>query len=128
MLGNLQFIRKRTAQRRFVALWVCLVALELFCPAIYDGRTYASAKVGAGYSKSVQSDGPGSASMSDCNDATEHHGSKVCDDECLCHISALPVTPFVINTARFSRDRVVPRFVEGIFDSLPPPYLPPKFS
>ena len=132
MSGVFHFIRKRATRRRFVGLWLGLVALELFCPALCE-RTYASfttsntAPIEISSSTKTQSD-PEATSVSACNDLGEHHRSTVCNDECLCHASAIPVVAIDMTKASFKSDRLLLPFVEGIVNSLPPPYLPPKFS
>lgn len=131
MYGIFHSLRKRTAKRRFVALWFCLVTIELFCPALCGEQTYAAtsdfSQAEINFSTETKSD-TSEASLSTCNDQGGHDQSTVCNDECLCHATAIPVVGIGMTGAGVRSDRIALLFAEGIFSSLPPPYLPPKFS
>lgn len=131
MYGVFLSIRKRAAKRRFVALWLCLVAIELFCPALCGEQTYAATskfpQTEIRCTTITKSDAS-EMSLSSCNNQGEHDQLTVCNDECLCHATAIPGLAFSMESVSVQTDRISLLFAESIFSSLPPPYLPPKFS
>ena len=135
MLGRFQFIRKREAKRRFVAFWLFIVAIELFCPALCGNQASAASvtdlqDIVAASNTDAAPARPSSAtpSFSSCEDPTNHDQSAVCNDECLCHGVVLSSIDSGPNSPAAHSDRVTATFAQRIFSSLPPPYLPPKFS
>lgn len=132
MYGIFHFLRRRVAKRRFVAVWLCLVAVELFCPALCDDQTYAattsnSSQTEISFSTNSKSDAS-ETSLSACDDRARHAQSTICNDECLCHATAIPSIVVGMKSASIQTYRITPYFGESIFNSLPPPYLPPKLS
>lgn len=130
MYGIFHSLRKRAVKRRFVALWFCLVAIELFCPALCE-QTFAEtsnfSQAELNISTKTKS-GTSETSLSSCDDQGEHGQSVVCNDECLCHAIAIPSVAIRMDPLSVQRERIAVRFHETAFNSLPPPYLPPKVS
>jgi len=51
-----------------------------------------------------------------------------CNDECLCQATVLPSVVSDVNCDTNRKETLSVSFVSPICSSLPPPYLPPKFS
>lgn len=127
--------RKRNLQRLSV-LWIALVMIELLCPVLSDEHHSAaaaeltrsdaavsvSAVTGSEISNEVNS-------VSADNQIKNYHSSTVCNDECLCHATAIPnlIIPTVKQPRCYS-ERMGFLFVNPVYSSLPPPFHPPKLS
>lgn len=114
------------------ALWLFLVIIELLCPVIGPEQIAAAGhhspaaeiKV-SNQSKENSADAKFSVSASQ----EQHSQQVVCNDECLCHAAAIPGIPFAMEKSTFSRSEQTAFFAANpIFNSLPPPFLPPKNS
>ena len=131
MPGILKLIRKRIFRRRVVALWLSLVAIELFCPALCEiGANAATPSSHSSASVAMvvdESDGR-TAAVTSCETDGDHETTGDCNDECLCHAVAIPSITGDIASAAIDRSPIMPTNNSPIFNSLPPPYIPPKFS
>lgn len=132
MYGIFRSIRRRAIKRRFVALWICLVAIELLCPVLcapQDAATLASDFSQADVSVSENANSSSLAtSFSACDHEGENGESANCVDECLCHAVAIPVITINNKSVNLPSDRITGQYTITVSTSLPPPYLPPKFS
>lgn len=125
-------LRRRATRRRFVAFWICLVAIEMLCPILCSPSETATLASNFGKTDIVVSSGANSegtaASMSACDHEGEKNESTNCVDECLCHAVAIPVIAIDDKSVDLIRDRIAGKYSTPSSTSLPPPYLPPKFS
>lgn len=128
MYGIFQKIRKRTAKRRFVAFWLCLVAIELFCPVLCGEQIYAAEFQTEVNTFAEESSGRSKLALSNFDLQEAKDESAGCNDECLCHATPLPSIAFGMKSGSVCREGLSSHFAGAIFSSLPPPYLPPKFS
>lgn len=132
MYGIFQSIRRRAIKRRFVAFWICLVAIELLCPVLCTPSDSAALASNFSTADIVVSNngksGSTTASLSACDHEGEKDESANCVDECLCHAVAIPVMAFDDRSVDFVSDRITGQYKTAASTSLPPPYLPPKFS
>ena len=129
-----QVIKKKKHKRRFAALCLFLISLELFCPVLSDEKISLAA--------ALQVDSPTTSSVVKFDDdesteksvttsdsqAPENHQTN-CNDECFCHATALPNAAIPPLKEPFVRQETVAfNFGEPLTNSLPPPYHPPKLS
>lgn len=132
MYGIFQSIRKRTIKRRFVAFWICLVAIELLCPVLCtpsDSAVLASNFSDADIVDSRNANsGTTTASLSACDHEGENSESANCVDGCLCHAVAIPAIDIDNRFVDLIGDQITGKYSTPSSTSLPPPYLPPKFS
>jgi hypothetical protein len=127
-----QIIKKKKHKRQFGALWLFLIVLELFCPVLCDEPAFTAAKKNSPTS-SVQilsetnhTDGSKLTSVSDYGEADEH---PLCNDECLCHATAVPNASIAsLKELSFSGERIVFSTPGFYTNSLSPPHQPPKIS
>lgn len=131
MKDMLKFIRRRIIRKRLAVLWVGLVAIELFCPALCEigptgaplpGQSVASAATLADKSEE------GRTSISNCENDGDQEPVGDCNDECLCHAVAIPSIVGDVASSPIDRTSIPLKNGFPIFNSLPPPYIPPKFS
>ena len=132
MYGIFQSIRRRAIKRRFVAFWICLVAIELLCPVLCSPADSAGLASNSSETDIVVSRdanyGTTAASMSACDHEGEKGESADCVDECLCHAVAIPVIAVENKSVAVISDPIAGHYTTSESNSLPPPYLPPKFS
>lgn len=119
-------------KRRFVALWLCLVGMELFCPVFCDTPAYltaVSASPVTEISSSFQVSPDNSETSVDTADLGRGVGkSTVCNDECICHATAIPSVAVGMKSGATRSDRLASVYRDGVANSQTPPYLPPKVS
>ena len=132
MQGILKLIRRKIIRKRVAVLWLGLVAIELFCPALCEIGTNAAPPPPSQSTVSVaiaveQSD-ERAAAITNCETDGDHETSGDCNDECLCHAVAIPSIAGDVTSSSIERTAIPLKYGFPIFNSLPPPYLPPKFS
>lgn len=134
MYGVFQFIRKRAARKRCVTLLLCLVAIELFCPALCGEQKYpildsesSKSELSIGFSPQAISD-PLEASISVRDDQGKNNQSTVCNDECFCHATAIPSSDIDVKVVSIQSDRILIHYCQAALASVSPPYLPPQRS
>ena len=121
------YIRKKRILRRIAAVSLFLIAIELFCPALCDVTAFAVDAGTAAAGSSFETETP-ETNLHASNCPGEDSSDPVCNDECLCHAVAVPSHVDNYERASVTRDRAGLFFTHRIFNSLPPPYIPPKFS
>ena len=127
-----QIIKKKKHKRRFSALCLFLVMIELLCPVFCDEPTFAAAQISpATLERSFAETNKDSneKSFSAAESRTQQNQQTGCKDECFCHATAIP-NVFILpkEPAFFPSEQIAFQFSELVYNSLPPPYLPPKFS
>jgi hypothetical protein len=132
----LRVIKRKKNLRRLSAVWLLLIAIELLCPAFGDERTYAATNLTPAETTVSVNNTPdkdtinseNSLSSSD-NQYQNYQPTTVCNDECLCHATAIPnlVIP-TIKPPTYPSERIVFLFGNPVHTSLPPPFHPPKIS
>lgn len=131
-----RIIKKKKNMRRLSAVWLLLIAIELLIPAFGDQHVFAetdSAKPKTNFTASATTfDKPvcNEDSISSANDQTRNYQmTTVCHDECLCHVTPIPnlIAPSVKHPS-LSSERMPIIFANPIYNSLPPPFHPPKLS
>lgn len=128
----LRSLRKKKTLRRLAAVWLFLLAVELFCPAFGD----AESVIAAGHKDSqctaaadAGEQNESGVSMTATDSDHQNHEQSVCHDECLCHATAIPSINIVTLTETIiDRENIAFRYGDPVFNSLPPPYQPPKQS
>ena len=127
-----RFIKKRRNLRRLSVVWLFLVIIELFCPVFCDEPTFAAnlnteqAAVNYSIEKS-EDNSQNSISAYDQQNFGEEKAN--CNDECLCHAMAVLSLNIVnLKDSFITREDIDFSYGEPVFNSLPPPYLPPKNS
>ena len=132
MQGILKLIRRKIVRKRVAVLWLGLVAIELFCPALCEIGTNAAPPPPSQSTVSViiPADGRDDdrTAISNCENDGDHETSGDCNDECLCHAVAIPSIAGDVASSSIERTVISLKYGFPIFNSLPPPYLPPKFS
>lgn len=127
-----QIIKKKKHKRRFSAFCLFLIVIELLCPVFCDEPTFAAAQTSpATLERSfIESDkGSNEKSFSAAERRTPENQQTVCNDECFCHATA--VLNLIIppkEPAFFHSEQIAFHFGEPVYNSLPPPYHPPKLS
>lgn len=129
----LRIIRKKRNLRRLSALWLCLVMLELFCPVFCDEPSFA-AQINSPKAEATSTVKDSSESSRTSISGCDHqnsgsHEQTVCNDECLCH--AVAMTGFAaadLKDPSSESARIALRYGNPVFNSLPPPFQPPKNS
>jgi hypothetical protein len=128
-------IRKKRNKRRLSVLWLFLITIELFCPALCGNPTFA-AETSSPSTNISRDDRENSKceqiSVSDCqsqNRDGQQQQKVICNDECLCHAVAMHAMPFSTQKPTSRRnEKIAFLFSNPIFNSLPPPHRPPKNS
>ena len=95
MKGILKLVRRKIVRKRVAVLWLGLVAIELFCPALCEtGTNAATPPSRSTASTSIVIDGQDElrTAISGCENDGDHEPVGDCDDECLCHAVAIPST------------------------------------
>ncbi len=125
-------IKKKRNLRRLIAVWLLFVMIELFCPALCGTQTFAAEinfppdEINISVN---QKNAAAEISLSAGNHKDQNHQQTVCNDECLCHATAIPnsiVPPK--EPVSFRSEQITFHFGEPVYNSLPPPYHPPKLS
>lgn len=126
-----QFFRKRTTKRRLIGLWLCLVAVELFCPIFCAERVAFGANSRAAEteisSQSLATSNTEVTSIDQYAAQADDHGTS-CGDDCLCHAAAIPCIAIDTEPTALRSEHMTIGYANAFSNSLPPPYLPPKFS
>jgi hypothetical protein len=121
-----QIIKKKKHKRIFSVMWVFLIAIELFCPVFCDEPAYAAQQNSPISIVQSLSENEDSAAISDYQSTQEE---KVCNDECLCHATAIIGIGFSTPEKSFFRSERIAFLTSNPYtNSLPPPYHPPKNS
>ena len=127
-----QIIKKKKHKRRFSALCLFLVMIELLCPVFCDEPTFAAAQSSPATLKrsfAESNKDSNEKSFSAAESRTQENQQTVCNDECFCHATAIPnLIILPKEPAIFHSEQIAFRCGEPVHNSLPPPYLPPKFS
>jgi hypothetical protein len=125
-------IKKKRNLRRFSAVFLVMVVMELFCPVFCDEPSYAKqinqTKTQIS-SKVYDSDISREVSFSPREDCISDDGEEICNDECLCHSTVVPYLT-VVNSKMSSRQKEITelQYGEPLINSLSPPFQPPKNS
>jgi len=129
-----RIIKRKRNLRRQSALWLCLVMLELFCPVFCDEPAFAaqinSTKIEAAASINNRQEKSSETFISGCDhQGSGNHEGTVCTDECLCHAVAITgLCPSSFKDSFNKGERIAFKYGEPVFNSLPPPFQPPKHS
>ena len=131
MRGGFHNFRRRFSKRRLAAVWLCLVAMELFCPVFCDEPAAAAANLNL-------PDIEVSSQIRASADSTGHSigqsylqpidQSQPCNDECLCHAAPIPCVIVGPKPGAHRSEPSLIGYANAFSSALPPPYLPPKFS
>lgn len=125
-------IKRKKNLRRLGAVWLCLVILELFCPVICEEPNSAtlinSTKNEKIASISNNSDLDKTA-ISTLEQYANNSEQSKCVDECLCHANPINSFNFVdLKDSIINDEQIAFSYGEPVFNSLPPPFQPPKNS
>lgn len=121
-----QIIKKKKHKRLLSAMWVFLIATELFCPVFCDEPVFAAQQNSPSLIAQSLSEHEESAAISDSQSTQEE---KVCNDECLCHATPIISIAFLApEKTFFSGERIAFSTSSPYFNSLSPPHQPPKIS
>lgn len=132
----LRVIKRKKNLRRLSAVWLLLIAIELLCPAFGDEQAFAAANlaqpetfVSVGTTSVGDLVNSNNSLSSSDSQAQNYQPTTVCNDECLCHATAIPnlVVP-TVKPPTYPSERIVFLFGNPIHTSLPPPFHPPKIS
>ncbi len=132
MLRIYKTIKKKRNLRRVSVVFLFLVFIELFCPVFCDEPAFAAKNIS---SKSViissfaeeKQTGQDSMSAHDCQDPD--HDGDICNDECLCHSTAISNFAAInLEHHIISTENIAYSYGEPLFNSLSPPFQPPKNS
>lgn len=127
-----RIIKKKKYKRLLGVLWVFLIAIELFCPVFCDEPAFAAkqnSQVSIVQKLSAREDVANSESTDSISDESGAEDQPVCNDECLCHATAvLGISVASLKEAHFRGERIA--FITGapVTNSLSPPHQPPKIS
>jgi hypothetical protein len=137
MQSIFRLIKRKKNRRRFCAVWILLIAIELLCPAFSHERAFAAAAPDSARRKTIVSetavaqDDEALQSFLLTDDRQNHGGQQqsVCNDECLCHASAIQHLAVPnIEPLSLPGERIASLSGRLVYNSLPPPYIPPKRS
>lgn len=128
-----QIIKKKRHKRRFSALCLFLIVIELLCPVFCDEPAFvASAQTSpATLERSFIESGKESneKSFSAAESGAQENQQTVCNDECFCHATAIPNLIIPPKEPAYLRSEPIAfHFGAPVYNSLPPPYHPPKLS
>jgi len=129
-----RIIKRRRNLRRLSVVWLFLLTIELFCPAFCDDSDFRTENYPpkSQITASIESEKAESSetSVSICdNQNSGDHNKTVCNDECLCHAVAIPSLNTVdLKNSVVHSEKIAVHLSQPIFNSLPPPFLPPKNS
>ena len=119
--------------RRMSLAWLFLLAIELFCPVFCDEPAFA-AELKSPQPSEInfvigKEDKPLYSALS--LDALENadDSEAFCNDECLCHATAIPsLNGITVRKLYFRSETINTSYGKPVFNSLPPPFQPPKNS
>ena len=124
-------IKKKKNLRKMSAVWLFLVLVEILCPVFGNQNVSAAPlnlKQEINYSQSDRNDSRGT-SISASSMREDKGAPIICNDECLCHVTALiAFTDFDVKKVSFNTERLPFLVSSFAYSTLPPPYLPPKNS
>ncbi|HQU81811.1 MAG TPA: hypothetical protein PKY59_01715 [Pyrinomonadaceae bacterium] len=127
-----RFIKKKRSLRRLSAVWLFLVIIELFCPVFCDEPTFAATSNPSQttVNRSIEETEDNSeTSITDYDHQNSDEKGNFCNDECLCHAMVVMSLNFVnIKDSLITGERMAFSYGEPLFNSLSPPYIPPKNS
>jgi len=126
-------IRKKKNLRRLAALWLFLLVIEFFCPVFGDEESIIVAGLNdsqcAVVSAIKENDKNAGISITAGDPDHHNHEQSVCHDECLCHATAIPsVNIITLKQSVTGSQSIAFRYGNPVFNSLPPPFQPPKNS
>lgn len=126
-----QIIKKKKHKRQLSVLWVFLILVELFCPVFCDEPAFAARQSSPSsiVQTASQSDSITNEKSVVILDYQATQDEKNCDDECLCHATAILGISFSSpEKSFFSKDRIAFLTSTPYTNSLSPPHQPPKIS
>lgn len=127
-----RFIKKKKSVRRLSVVWLALVMIELFCPVFCDEPTFAATlnTPQTPVNRAIEKTEDNTQNLiMDCDHQNSDEEGTVCNDECLCHAMVVMNLNFVnLKNSVSHGERMAFGYGEPLFNSLPPPYLPPKNS
>jgi len=126
-----QIIKKKKHKRQLSVLWVFLILVELFCPVFCDEPAFATRQSSPSsiVQTASQSDSVTNEKSVTILDYQATQDEKNCDDECLCHATAILGISFSSpEKSFFSKDRIAFLTSTPYTNSLSPPHQPPKIS
>ena len=107
-------------------LWLSLILVELFCPVFCDEPAFAARQNPPASVVQNLSEDKKPPTISYYQSTEEE---KVCNDECLCHAAAIPsLNIATLKELPSLRETIALRYGKPLFNSLPPPFQPPKNS
>lgn len=128
-----RFIKKKRNLRRLSVAWLFLLMIELFCPVFCDEPSFA-AKLNSPKSQQTvlikSQNKSNETSISTCEHQNSgNHDETVCNDECLCHATAIPsINGIDLKQTVVCAESIAFYYGKPLFNSLPPPFQPPKKS
>ena len=130
MQNIFRVIRKKRNLRRLSAVWLFLVMIELFCPALCGMQTCAAEVDFSPNETTFSNNRKTNSSETLVSDRqNQNQEQTVCTDECLCHATAIPNLGDIPRKGSSIRSElIVFNFTEPVLSSLPPPDQPPKIS
>ena len=127
-----RIIKKKKYKRLLGVLWVFLIAIELFCPVFCDEPSFAAeqnSQAAIVQKLSASEDVAISESSDSISDEGAAQDQPVCNDECLCHATAVPgISVGSLKEVHFRGERIAFLTSETITTSLSPPHQPPKIA
>lgn len=127
-----RIIKRKRNLRRLSAVWLALVIIELFCPVICDEPTFAASldTPQTSVNRSIEETKDNSQTfITGCDRQNSDEEGNYCNDECLCHAMVVMSLNIVnLKDSFITDERIDFGYGEPVFNSLPPPYLPPKNS
>ena len=123
--------KKRNRRRLSGACFLFLIVLELFSHAGIGQPAFAAALYSqvAETSMSSKSDLKQAEMTHRISDEQSQHGQQtICQDEASHHHMLISNISYPLKTVSFRSERIAFRRGGPIHNSLPPPYIPPKFS
>ena len=124
--------KKRNLRRLRAAVFLFLMFVEIFAHAQMDGQIFAAELFSPPVTQtSISNKGeriPAQRAIAIADDESQGSHQPFCQDEVSHHQGLLTGFSYSFDTASFSSERITSRRGEFVYNSLPPPYLPPKFS
>lgn len=126
-------VKKKVNLRRLSALWLLLIVIELFCPALCEASDFTSndyLPLATASQSDKQQTEASSSYVAACEHQNQSHGQQlVCHDECLCHATAIPNLGIISRKDELIKRTAIPfNFSNPLLNFLPPPDNPPKLS
>ena len=129
-----RIVKKKKNLRRLSVVWLFLVTVELFCPVFCETRAFAAEPNIPPTEKKLSLERKAgspddSATVTASDDLSRTRNNQIVCDDCLCHATAIPsINRVAPKEPFFCSERIAFHFGEPLFNSLPPPYHPPKLS